>query len=368
MKILKNRGVAIALTVLMIVGSVFVGLGRAPAELVQPRGGSWVADAADVLSPEVEAYLNTENNRMIEAFGAKFAIATVNSTKGWELYDYAYELAERWNLSGMDMILVLDIGGDNYWMLQGYDLSNSFTDDMINSYVARYLEPGFAARDYDRGVTTLFDQVFKWYDGQWNTASGSYYEPMEDISGMDFSGYAPYVAAAGNVAAAAIVTSAVVQLVWFLIIVLVIASVIDSIRYSNYRRRYVGVPAPPVVFRPLVFWHRPGSRWYTHRSSRPYTPPPPSPPRGGPGPGSFGMGGGSPFGSSGSRSNTSFGAGRTGSSFGGGRSGGFGGGRTGSSFGGGRSGGFGGGRSGGFGGGRSGGFGGGRGGFGGGRK
>ena len=340
MKLLKNRGVAIVLTVLMIAGSVFVGLKLAPADLVSLRGSSWISDTADVLSPETEAYLNQKNSALMETKGAKFAVATVKDARGWNLGDYAYQLAKQWNLSEMDFILVLDIGGDNYWMVQGAALVNSFTDGMINSYVARYLEPGFAAKNYDLGVKTLFDQVYAWYDGQGSGAIGGYYELIQSGGDTGFVGYNAYGGAAASM------VGGVTQLIWFLVIVAVIASIVDRMRYADYRRRYVGMPVPPVVFRPLIFWHRPGSRWQTRQDARPFTANP-RPPYGGPGPGPFGGGmggfsGGRPMG--GGRTGNPFGGGRSGGSFGGGRGGGsFGGGRSGGSFGGGR-GGFGGGR------------------------
>ena len=250
MKLLKNRGVAIVLAILMIAGSIFLGWQKAPAELVSLRGGSWVADTANVLSPELETYINQENGKLIERVGAKFAIATVDNAKGWDLSDYAYELAESWSLSGVDMILVLDIDGDNYWMIQGYDLVGSFTDDMVSSYVNRYLEPGFAARDYELGVKTLFDQVRGWYNGQISSSNG-YYDPLEE-GVLGFHGYEPYVSTISSVAGTMITLGTVIPVIVFVIVIIAIASGIDSVRYSNYRRRYRGMASPPVVFRPLV--------------------------------------------------------------------------------------------------------------------
>ena len=66
-----------------------------------------------------------------------------------------------------------------------------------------------------------------------------------------------------------------------LVILVVIASVLDSMRYTSYRQRYYGVPNPPYVFRPILFWHGPGWGWYRRRWRRP----PPPPPRGPRGPG-----------------------------------------------------------------------------------
>ncbi|MGN0968026.1 MAG: TPM domain-containing protein, partial [Oscillospiraceae bacterium] len=283
--------------------------------------------------------------------GAVVAVATVPDAKGWDLGDFCLDLGDKWGLSGQDMILVLDIGGDNYWLVQGYDLVDSFSDDMAGQYARQFLENDFAANNYGAGVVKLFDALCAWYDSApvaltqvpSNAGMVSFYDggPVHRSGGIGFG--------------------SVLLLILFVVILIV---AVDAMRYSSYRRRWVGV-MPTVIYRPFIFG----------RPRRRRAPPPPRGPRppsgGGPRPGSTPRppsGGPRPGStprppSGGTRrppTGGSFGGGRTGgSSFSGGRSGGsFGGGRTGGgSFGGGRSGGsFGGGRSGGsFGGGRGGG-------------
>ena len=63
-----------------------------------------------------------------------------------------------------------------------------------------------------------------------------------------------------------------------LVVLLVLFSWIDSLRYSSWRGRYGTMAVPPVVYRPIFWWHRPGSRWYRRRHM-----PPPPPPREAPG-------------------------------------------------------------------------------------
>lgn len=343
MKLLKKRGVAVVITVAVILLMAFWGIRKAPAQLPPVQTGQWVYDGANVLSTEEEQYLSQGNAGLLSSRGAVVAVATVPDVKGWNLGEFCLDLGDQWGLSGRDMILVLDIGGDNYWLVQGYDLVDSFTDDMAGQYARQFLENDFAAKDYGAGTVKLFDALRAWYDSSaaiqcpsvGNDDVVSFYDggPVHQSGGFGFG--------------------SVLLLILFVIILIV---AVDAMRYSSYRRRWVGV-TPTVVYRPLIFG----------RPRRPRRPPPPPPPRG-PRPPSGGFGGPGPRPggttrppSGGTRrppTGGSFGGGRTGSSFGGGRSGGssFGGGRTGS-FGGGRSGGsFGGGRSGGsFGGGRSGG-------------
>ncbi len=322
MKILKKRGVAIAITVLVILAMSAWGIYKAPANLPDVQTGTWVYDGAGVLSQDAEDYLSQGNAQLLSDYAVVVAVATVPNAKGWDLSDFCIDLGDQWGLSGSDFILVLDIGGDNYWLVQGYALVDDFSDDMAGTYARRYMENDFAAGDYEGAALALFDALSDWYSEYYQTSSATdVAEDGIDWHSGNYDYYEDNYYAGGGFS------------FFFLLVLLVVLVVaLDALRYRRYRRRVVFMPG--LVYHPFLFGRprRPG-------------PPPGGPRGGGPrGPGGFG------------------GAGRPGGgSFGGGRSGGgsFGGGRSGGSFGGGRSGGFGGG--GGFsGGGRSGGFGGGR--------
>lgn len=361
MKLLKKRGVAVIITVVVILLMALFGILKAPVELPPVQTGQWVYDGADVFSAEEEQYLTQGNAGLLSDHGAVVAIASVADANGWDLWDFCMELADKWGLNGSDMILVLDIGGDNYWLVQGYDLVERFTDDDAYQYTRQFLENDFAAKNYGAGTVKLFDALRAWY-GTSSTPLPQYPADSAPVSFADGGA----VHHSGGVGFGSVVL--------LIVLIIILLIVLDAMRYSSYRRRWYGV-TPTVVYRPLIFG-RPRRR----------RPPPPPPPPGGPRPpsgGGFGgprpggptrppSGGPRPGGTTRPPSGGSFGGGRTGgSSFGGGRTGSSGGGRSGSSFGGGRTGSFGGGRSGGsFGGGRSGSFGGGRSGgsFGGGRS
>lgn len=354
LKFFKKRGVAIAITAVVIVLMAAWGIYKAPAQLPDVRTGDWVYDGAGVLSQSVEEYLAEGNEQLLADYGVVVAVATVPNVKGWEFSDFCIELGDQWGLSGSDFILVMDVEGDDYWLVQGYDLMYDFSDDTAGEYARKYLENDFAAGDYGAAAIALFDALSDWYDSYYQGAAADvddWYDNWYDNENVSFYD--------GQYRSSGVFLNGFTLLI--LLVVLVIA--LDGLRYRRYRRRVLLMPG--LVYHPFLFGRprRPG-------------PPPPGGPRGGGffgGPGGFGgpgpggpggpsrPGGGPRPGGSGGGSvgggrsgGGSFGGGRSGGSFGGGRSGGFGG----SSFGGGRSGGFGGGGS--FGGGRSGGFGGGR--------
>ena len=346
MRFFKKYPVAVVIVILVIAGSAALGLWKAPAPMLSPAYGTWVLDDANVLSESAEDAYQRAVDSLSEKYGVHIAAATVSSVKGWDIWDYNYELASRWSLATYDMILLLDIGGQNYSLIQSDALVDYIGDGALNAYLNQYLEPYFAKGDYESGVMSLFNALSGWY-AQHDPVSayqngGSAY-PAPDSPNNYGYGHGPSVQTGA--------ASAVVSMIFLIVVVVIVLSALDSMRYAGYRRRYTGTP--PVAFWPILFWHGPRSHWYTRRHHMPD-----SHFRQGPRPPHSGGFGGGP--------RPPFGGGFGGSSFGGTRGGGFGSGRSGfgGSFGGSRGGGFGGSRGGfgggGFGGSRGGGFGGGR--------
>lgn len=329
MNLLKKQKVAAIITAAVIVIMSVVGLLKAPTRMPPVQTGQWVYDGANVLSAEQEEHLTQGNAQLLSDHGAVIAVATMPKVRGWELLDFCFDLGEKWGLSGSDFILVLDIGGDNYWLVQGGDLVDVFPDELVGQYARQFLENDFAAKNYGAGVVNLFDALSYWYDGS------ATQEPT-DVPGMfdEYDDYYGEPVSSGGFGSAFLL----------IVVVVILLVVMDGVRYGNYRRRYYGV-TPTVVYRPLIFG----------RPRRPAPPPPPPggnnrrPPTGG---GFGGFGGTTRPPTGGTTRRPPSGGGRSSGSFGGGRTGSFGGGRSSGSFGGGRSGSFGGGRSGGFGGGR----------------
>lgn len=343
MKFFKKKGVAIAVMVLAIVLSSAYGLYKRP-DVAVPEGGTkldeslstaafaqYVVDQADILSGKTEKAVSLYNANWDQMAGSILAVVTVRTDGAETAEDLAWDWAGSLQLGENDAILLLDAGTGDYNLVASgrfYDLLAGQSASFVDTALYDSVQSG----DYDAGVETLF---------------GSIHVLMGDT-------YA--YRGTGAVSTALSLTGIVV-----LIVVLVaVFSIIDGIRYSLWFGRYGHMGVPPVIYRPILWWHRPGSAWYRRRRN----PPPPRGPGGPGGSGGFGgprppMGGGTRpprSGSFGGGRGGSFGSGRSGS-FGGGRGGSFGGSRGGS-FGGGRGGSFGGSRGGGFGGGRGGGFGG----------
>ena len=361
MKFFQKTWAAWLLTAVMIAAAIGIGQAKGgrqePAPL--PTGSAaldeslstqqfadYLWDEAGVLSDKNEEGICLYNANWNQRYGSIIAVAAVTSVDG-DIDEYAYDLGEEIELASADGILVIDVSAKDAYLAVGpdYPMTDSEITSFMNSGLYDYVQSGKTGE----GIINLFGKI------------NSFYVNNYGLGYLDNSGsYSPGYSDDDDTAVG------VIMLVFILIAIVVVINAIDRTRYNTYRQRYYGVVNPPVMFRPIFFWHAPGSWWYRRHWRQP-PPPPPSPPRGpgGPGPGGRPGGGSSFTGFSGPRGGSShsggFSSGPRGGGFSGGsRGGGFGGSSRGGGFGGSRGGGFGGGsRGGGFSGGgsRGGGFG-----------
>jgi uncharacterized membrane protein YgcG len=178
MNILKKQSVAIILTICMIGAAVGIGQAKARtltqspmgtdsvivAETAAPdnTGYTLVYDDADVLSASTKRQLGSINDDLLSKFNVCVAVVTTNYGKS-NLGSYAIQYGDSIGLGADDFIVVLDISGDNYWLVQGAGLVDEFTDDDCGDYAYTYMEKSFAQGDYDSAVLSLVDALAGWY-------------------------------------------------------------------------------------------------------------------------------------------------------------------------------------------------------------
>lgn len=350
MNFLKKQGTAWVITIVMIVAAIVIGLARGQTQPDTPIandpssaldtslsiGGyeKWLWDDASVLSHSMEETLCLYNANWDYRYNSIVAVVTVDTVSG-NIEDYAYDLGADAGLGEGDALVLLAVKDGLFYVAVGNEFGTIITS-AVETQLGGILSDALSTGDYDACLHRFFETMNKVYYDNFGLGNAASHQGQSSSS-FSFGGLIP--------------------LLFIVFLLVVFLNAIDQSRYNTYRAKYYGVVNPPVVFRPILFWHGPGSSWYRRQWRRP----PPPPPPGGPGGGFGGSSGG--FGGAGRTNNTrgsSFGGRTSGSSgFGGSRSG-FSGGSRGGSFGGSRSGGFGGGsRGGGFGGGsRGGGFGG----------
>ena len=124
MSILKKQSVAWGIAILMVLAAVGFGLAKAPGRSQPGNDRPNVATPTpetNVLSDDTEAYLTQRNDELLARHQAMVSFVTVNENSD-DLGQFALDYARQIGLMSVDMIVVLDISGENYWLVQGADL------------------------------------------------------------------------------------------------------------------------------------------------------------------------------------------------------------------------------------------------------
>ena len=170
MSILKRQSVAWVIAILMILFAIGFGLAKAPVSFGPETDTSdyelvYVYDDAQALSLSTVLALSERNQQLLDELDVAIAVVTCDYG-GPDLGGYALDYAEDIGLGPNDFIVVLDISGENYWLVQGADLVDQFTDQDCSDYAWDYMEADFAAGDYDSAAIRLMDALCRWYDTQ----------------------------------------------------------------------------------------------------------------------------------------------------------------------------------------------------------
>lgn len=301
------RGAAILALLLFV-----FPLAVAAADLPAPSTDFYVADYAGVLSEETESEIVVENDALYRETGAQIVIVTMETLDGADIADFTYDLFAEWGIGSAEknngFLLVLAIEEDDYYALQGVGLSERLSDSTISDMLNEYLEPDFAAKNYDAGVQTLFQAVLSRVKAieadRVDSGVKENFSRIADAAASRRESASGFVATIGNFFKKGI-------LLIFLVVVLLLVIILSIFRRPRWR--YMGGAG----------W---GGRFYGGRFGRRRRPPPP-PPMGGFG---FGPPPGRPGGFGGGRPSRGSGVGRASSAGrrgGGGRSAGGGAGR-----------------------------------------
>ncbi|MDE7262518.1 MAG: TPM domain-containing protein, partial [Oscillospiraceae bacterium] len=259
MKLFKNRAVAVIILIAAIALSSLYGLSKAPAVEV-PDGGApldesistsylnpYIIDYAGVLSFRTEKMVAIYDANWDNAFGGILALVTQDGVSG-DLEDAAWDLAYTIGQNGLgedDAILLIDAKAKDYRLVasgQFYDLLASQPASFVDGCLSDYIQKG----DYDGGVMNLMGQIHL-------------------LMSRSYQSWANY---SGAVNAFNII-SAIIPIILLIVFLVVLFNIIDSMRYRSWYNRYGAMPTPTVVYRPIFWWHRPGSSWYRRR----YAPP-----------------------------------------------------------------------------------------------
>lgn len=254
----------IMLLLIMLLVSLPVLASAAYGGVISQSDSFYVADEADVISSDTEKYIIEKNAELEQVCGGQIVVATVDFLDGMDIEDYAYKLFKDWKIGDEDrdngILLLLAIGEENYWCMQGKGLEGTLTSGDIDHILWNYLEDDFAAGDYDSGVRSVFDALYGSVADIYGS-SGEYDGSSDSSAGYDYTSAASDFARIIKIA----------LIVFLVVLVLLIITSIffgrrnRSLRRSRNRTRPIFIPTSRRPSRPP----RPTRPSVASRSSRP---------------------------------------------------------------------------------------------------
>lgn len=218
----------------------------------------FIYDKADVLkNSSAEKELALYNANWDQRYNSLVAFVSVNSVNG-SAEDYAYDMAEDFGLGDGDALLLVVKGTDEYQFVYGEDFGS-----IINAKTVDELAECMESDDWEYGTLSFYSTLDGIYRDNFGLGNGDYDGGAPSFTGVRTATW-------------------IILFIVFLVILVLVLSAVDRARYDTYRTRYYGVVNPPVVFRPIFFWHGPRSSWYRRHWAPPppRAPRPPQPPRG----------------------------------------------------------------------------------------
>jgi len=237
-----NRILATVVACLMVLGAVFIGLQGKP---VNRDDSLYLTDKAGVLSDSGELQFV----QLQKSLSPRLSVAIVNSTGKMSTAQYCETLWNNWRLGTSDMLLLMVTGQEDYYF--GYDYSSVFADVLDANFdllMERYLEPDFAARDYESAI-------FSFSDGIQALLTGAYFD---NGTLNDDAYYGEYSVGSG--------TGMLVVLVFVVIFIAVIAA--GSIGKKRPGSTVYHKPSTPGSYRPTITV-RPGTSYRPSSTVRP---------------------------------------------------------------------------------------------------
>ncbi len=150
---------------MLLLAAVLFSLSLTASGIPEPSKEFYVLDSSGVIDAGTEAYIIEKNDALFDAVGAQIVVVTVDFVPNGDLEQYAYSLFNSWQIGSDEenngILLLISVGDDDYWCLQGKGLEASLSSGTIGNLLEDYLEPDFARQNYSAGIRKVFDALYE---------------------------------------------------------------------------------------------------------------------------------------------------------------------------------------------------------------
>ena len=115
-----------------------------------------VIDQANILNPQEKQRLEAQLRTIYQSGLAQAAVVIVPTTNGMPIFDYALQVAEKWQLGNKDiddgLLMVVAVNDRNMYILTGYGLEGVLPDAAVNRIIREDITPLFKQNNYGAGI------------------------------------------------------------------------------------------------------------------------------------------------------------------------------------------------------------------------
>jgi uncharacterized protein len=122
-----------------------------------PPPTGYVNDYGHVIDAATKQQLETELTKLDQEQQIQFAVVTVDTTNGQDIFDYSLAVARGWGIGAKDaqkpsLLLLAAIKDRKYYTQVSRHLEGDLPDGLVGEIQRDHLVPAFRAGDYSRGI------------------------------------------------------------------------------------------------------------------------------------------------------------------------------------------------------------------------
>ena len=122
-----------------------------------------VVDQANILNPQEKQRLEAQLRNIYQQGLAQAAVIIVPTTNGVPIFDYALQVAEKWQLGNKDiddgLLMVVAVNDRDMYILTGYGLEGVLPDAAVNRIIREDITPLFKQNNYGAGIIAGVDAL-----------------------------------------------------------------------------------------------------------------------------------------------------------------------------------------------------------------
>lgn len=116
-----------------------------------------IVDNANVIDPETENKLGSIYLNLKQRADIEFAVVTVDTTGGQDIFEYSLAIARAWGIGSKDgqnagLLLIIAVKDRKYQTQVGHYLEGDLNDGLVGQIQRQYLVPEFKRGNYSKGV------------------------------------------------------------------------------------------------------------------------------------------------------------------------------------------------------------------------